>query len=164
MTYIQKVTTLEELKKEYKRLVLLYHPDCGGDEEIMKQINNEYDELFPKLKHKHVNKEGERYEKDTDELPNEWRDILSHLLGLKMVGVTIEVIGSFLWVSGNTKPYKQDLGKEGLKMKWSPNKQAWYLSPKGYRKHGKKTFEMDDIRSMYGSQQVRAKQPKALTY
>ncbi|MFD2308541.1 molecular chaperone DnaJ [Enterococcus termitis] len=163
MKFIKEVETLEELKREYKRLSLKHHPDCGGDEENMKALNNEYDELFQKLKHIHKNKEGEFYKKETEETPEEWREIISKLLALKMVGVVIEVVGSFLWISGNTKPYKEQLGKNGLGFKWSQNKTAWYLSPKGYKKYSKKSFEMDDIREMYGSQRVKEKkEPKRL--
>lgn len=45
MKYIKNVETLEELKKAYKKLALKLHPDCGGNEEEMKILNNEYDEL-----------------------------------------------------------------------------------------------------------------------
>lgn len=50
MKYFTNCKTLNELKAEYRRLVMIHHPDRGGDEEAMKAINNEYDELFPVLK------------------------------------------------------------------------------------------------------------------
>lgn len=161
-TYITQVETLEELKKVYKKLALQFHPDCGGDEEIMKALNNEYDGLFEKLKNTHKNKDGEFYEKETNETPEEWREIIHQLLALKMENVAIEVIGSFLWVSGNTKPYKDELGKNGLGLKWSRNKSAWYLSPDGYRRYSKKSTSLNDIREMYGSQQVKENKQKQL--
>lgn len=47
MKYFTNCRTLDELKKEYRRLAMLNHPDRGGDEETMKAINNEYDAVFP---------------------------------------------------------------------------------------------------------------------
>lgn len=161
-TYISEVETLEELKKVFKKLALKFHPDCGGDEELMIALNNEYDELFEILKHTHKNKDGEFYEKETTETPEQWREIIYQLLALKMENVSIEVIGTFLWVSGNTKPYKNELGKNGLGLKWSRNKSAWYLSPDGYRRFSKKATSLNDIREKYGSQQVKENKQKRL--
>ncbi len=48
--YFKNINTLDELKKEFRRLAMLHHPDRGGDTETMKQINVEYDMLFPVLK------------------------------------------------------------------------------------------------------------------
>lgn len=159
--HIKDVSTLEELKKVYKRLALKFHPDMPeGDEEIMKEINNEYDELFEKLKNTHKDKDDQFYYKETEETPNEWRDIIYQLMALKMdeEKVKIEVIGAFLWVSGDTFPYKDQLGKKGIGMKWSKNKKSWYLAPKGYRRFGKKRYELNDIREMYGTQTIKAKE------
>lgn len=50
MKYFNNCKTLEELKKEFRRLAMLHHPDRGGDAETMKQINAEYDIIFPELK------------------------------------------------------------------------------------------------------------------
>ena len=65
MKFIKDVTTLEELKRVYKKLALKYHPDMGGTDKEMAQINNEYEALFDKLKNTHKNKEGEYYQKLT---------------------------------------------------------------------------------------------------
>lgn len=49
MKYFVNIKTLDELKREYRRLSKIHHPDCGGDEEVMKAIINEHDELFEVL-------------------------------------------------------------------------------------------------------------------
>lgn len=52
MKYFAQCKNLEELKAEFRRLAMIHHPDRGGDVEVMKAINNEYDALFPALKAK----------------------------------------------------------------------------------------------------------------
>lgn len=148
MKYFTNCKTLEQLKAEYKKLALKNHPDCGGDEQVMKEINKEYDEVFPKLKNIHVNKDGEAYEKENTETVDEFKDIITALM--RMEFVTAEVIGSFIWVSGNTKPYKEQLKELGFK--WHSKKLCWYKSPEGYRRSGKKQYSMDEIKEMYGVQ------------
>ncbi len=50
MKYFVNCKTLDELKKEYRRLVMIHHPDVGGDTATMQAINAEYDAAFPALK------------------------------------------------------------------------------------------------------------------
>ncbi len=153
MKYIKNVETLEELKKTYKKLALKLHPDCGGSDEEMKILNNEYDILFEKLKNHHKNKEGETYTKETEETPEQFKDVLNKLFSLKMEKVEIEIVGSFIWLTGNTKPYREEI-KE-LKFRYSPKKYAWYKAPNDYKKRSRKNYDMETIRGMYGSQKVK---------
>ena len=86
--YIKDVTTLEELKQEYKRLALLHHPDIGGDTATMQAINAEYDRLFEALKNTHKNKAGEYYTREnTVESAGEWRELIEKLIHLHMENV-----------------------------------------------------------------------------
>ena len=65
MKYFTNITTLDELKKAYRRLAMQYHPDCGGDEETMKAINAEHDALFEQLKRAH-NETADEYHQTTE--------------------------------------------------------------------------------------------------
>ena len=49
MKHFENITTIEEAKKLYRELAKQHHPDKGGDVEIMKQVNNEYDFLCAKI-------------------------------------------------------------------------------------------------------------------
>ena len=141
--------TLEELKAMYRKLAMQHHPDCGGDTETMKAVNAEYDALFPNLKDVHKTKDGETYtaRQSTTETADQFKDLISELM--KMDNITIEVIGCFVWVTGDTKPHKEQL--KALKFKWHTKKLAWYLAPDDYRKRSRKEYALDEIRSMYGT-------------
>ena len=147
MKYFTNVKTLDELKKEYRCLSKLYHPDCGGDEEAMKAINNEHDELFELLKKKH-NATADEYHQTT-ETAEEFRSILNALM--KLDGLDIELCGSWLWIGGETKKHKEALKAMGCN--WCSKKKLWSWhhkeeGHKGYR--GKRS--MQEIRNKYGSQ------------
>ena len=141
--------TLEELKAEYRKLAIKHHPDNGGDTEVMKAVNLEYDELFPKLKDIHQTKDGETYtaKQSTTETADQFKDLINELM--KMDNIIIEIIGCFVWITGNTKPYKEKL-KE-LKFQWHSKKSAWYLKPEDYKRKRHKDYELDEIRTMYGT-------------
>lgn len=46
MTYFYNITSLSELKKQYRELVKNNHPDKGGDIAVMQAINNEFEHLY----------------------------------------------------------------------------------------------------------------------
>nr|MDT2066884.1 molecular chaperone DnaJ [Enterococcus faecalis] len=82
-----------------------------------------------------------------------FKDIINKLFNLKMDGVAIEVVGTFIWLTGNTKPYKDDI--KALEFRYSPKKYAWYKAPSDYKKRSRKNYDMDTIRGMYGSQKIK---------
>lgn len=46
MTYFHNITSLSDLKKQYRELVKNNHPDKGGDIAVMQAINNEFEQLY----------------------------------------------------------------------------------------------------------------------
>ena len=147
--YFNNPKTLEDLKKQYRELAFEHHPDRGGSNEVMKIINREYDELFKILKDVHRTKDGETYtaKQETGETSEQFKDIINELM--KMDYIIIEIIGCFVWVTGNTKTYKDKL-KE-LRFNWHSKKFAWYLKPEDYKKRSHKDYDLDEIREMYGT-------------
>lgn len=145
--YFRDVKTLDELKKEYRRLVMQNHPDRGGDTATMQAINAEYAERFEILKKAHNAAADEFHQ--TTETPEEFRDIIEALI--KLAGLNIELCGSWLWIGGNTREHKDALKDAGCR--WSNNKKMWYWHhPEDGRTwhRGKRTI--DEIRTKYGSQ------------
>jgi hypothetical protein len=145
--------TLEELKKEYKRLAMLHHPDRGGNLETMQAVNNEYDELFPLLKNRH-NKDNPKNQ--TTEDINMYKDIINELI--KYNNITIELCGTWLYVYGEgTKAIKNTI--KGMGFWWASKKSMWYLKPEGYITKGHKSWSMDAIRETYGSNKLETAKP-----
>ena len=88
--YFENVKTLDELKKQYRRLAMKYHPDMGGSTEAMQQINAEHDALFEMLKKQH-NASADEYHQTT-ETAAEFRDIIDFLM--KFDDLEVELVGS----------------------------------------------------------------------
>jgi len=149
MKYFKNPQTLEELKRQYRALAQKHHPDNGGSTETMKAINSEYGDLFPKLKDIHQTKGGTTYtaKQESTETAEQFIDLINELM--RMDNIIIEVIGCFIWVTGDTRPHKEQL--KALRFKWHSKKYAWYLAPENYRRRSRKDYELDEIRSIYGT-------------
>ena len=144
-TNLYKAETLEELKKAYKKYALIHHPDREtGNHETFIILQNEYHELFKKLQAKSTN------ENDKKENSKTYTDIINAII---KHNVTIEIVGNWIWVTGNTYHIKDELKKLGFK--WAKNKKAWYFTALPYKKKSKKTMSMNDIKSIYGCETVK---------
>lgn len=167
MAYFKNVNTLEELRKQYKELLKQYHPDnANGSTEATQEINAEYDRLFKVLKDKHESKQtstdgtkadfnANKYDFEADE---KLREVLQKIINF--IDTNIEVVGCWLWVDGNTYPYKN--GLKALGFKWASEKKKWYFHTEAFRKRSKRKLSMDDIRNLYGSTEVQTEQRKQL--
>lgn len=152
MKWFNNPKTLEELKKQYKKLALRHHPDLGGNTADMQEINNEYDLLFERLKNVHRSADGNVYtaRTATTETASDYREIINRLINLK--GIEIEICGTWLWITGDTKPHRETL-KE-LRFRWSNKKKAWYFHKDPYIKKSRRNLSLDDIRDLYGSERI----------
>lgn len=161
MKYFSLVTTIEELKKEYKRVCFMLHPDRNKDRDTTAEfqaMQNEYEEKFKEVKNIFRNAEGQTYTKENNETPEEFEELLNKII--YMQGVEIDIIGSWLWLSGNTKQYKEQI-KE-LHFRWSANKSAWYFHTGSFRKKSKTNYNLDELKEMFGNQKVQNESLKAL--
>ena len=147
MRYFNDCKTIEEVKAHYKTLAKEHHPDRGGDTATMQAINTEYAYACASiLKGENLTAE------ETDEqirLSEEYRKVIEQIINL--AGIMIEVVGNWIWVTGNTYPVKKQLKEAGLF--FASKKVAWYYRGEEYKtKGGKKT--LDEIREKYGSEKV----------
>lgn len=167
MTYFKNVTTLEELRRQYKELLKHYHPDNpDGSTEATQQINIEYEALFKRLKNTHESKQSNTNNEEKDFSSMKWdfaedaelREVLQKVINLS--DITIEICGAWIWIFGNTYQHKEILKKYGLK--FASTKKVWYWHSEAFRKRSNKTLSMSDIRNYYGSTQVQTEEKKLI--
>lgn len=143
-------TPIEDAKKQYHKLVLKYHPDRGGSEEVMVQVNAEWDWLRKHNYNIHRDMEGQVYTDERQDVPDEVTEKYSALINalIRLDGVGIEICGSFIWLSGDTYRWKDAL--KALGFKWSRNKKMWYMSPTK-RRGRNNNWSIERIRAAHGS-------------
>ena len=153
MNYFKDCKSIEEIKKLYRKLAQQFHPDHGGDEETMKQINLQYEQQKGRKFTATNHETNKTYEQTFDPFDG-YRELIDALLNIP--GITIELCGCWLWVGGVKKEdkEKQTILKE-LKFTYSAKKNMWYWKPGTYRKKSKKELTIEEIRNLYGSNRVQ---------
>ena len=68
----------------------------------------------------------------------------------KLQDINAEIVGAWIWISGDTFKHRETLKKLGFK--WASKKKMWYFSetPGKKRKNGKE-YSIDEIKEKYGS-------------
>jgi curved DNA-binding protein CbpA len=130
--HFQSLKSLDQGKMIYKRLARELHPDRGGDSESFKNLSNVYHRFIDDLQSKNSDIDIE-IEKKASEVAH--------------YDVDVEIVGKWIWISGDTKPIKEILKAKGFK--WSKNKSMWYYGESKHR--NTQSISMDEIRAKYGS-------------
>lgn len=144
--YFAGINKLEDLKKEYRKLALKHHPDKSqGSEDIMKEINNQYEKAFEQLK-----KQG------TKESARDLMDIIDKLIKYDTIG--IEIVGTWVWVDGKTYPIKEEL--KSLGFKWSSKNKKWYWTNGDHTKKKATKYSFQQVREYHGSEVIKENKAK----
>jgi hypothetical protein len=153
MTYSQieeefkGIEGVNELKRVYKKLCKKLHPDVGGTDELFKMLNEIYNNF---LEHK-------IYFSNESKFDLELEKIISKILHFE--NIVIEVIGSWVWVSGDTKSIKETL--KSLNFKYGIKKKMWYYGEMKGRNPQQKSIE--EIKNKYGCETVKTKQKEKIS-
>lgn len=162
MAYFKNCNTIEELKKEYRKLAMANHPDNGGNADTMKAINAAYEDFFNLLKNKHntsAQNDTTGKSKPMNETAAEYMEIIQKIISF--ANIVIEICGSWVWVSGNTFDYKKELNEAGFK--WAPKKKMWYWRSEADAVRSRGKMSMEEIREKYGSEAVQTEERKKVT-
>lgn len=138
---------INEAKKIYKNLAKKLHPDVGGSTELFKILNEVYNYIL---------ENGVNFSEDS-EFDLELEKVISQILHYD--NIIIEVVGSWIWLQGDTRAIKEVL-KE-LNFKWASKKKMWYYGEMKGRNPKQKS--MDEIKAKYGYQIVQGKYCKRVS-
>ena len=136
------------LKEAYHKACLEHHPYHGGDVEMMKLVNDA-NETLKNLDYWWTPSQAAKATKLTPltETIKSLLNVIRHFEGVK-----IELIGTWLWVTGNTRKYKEQLKENGFK--FSGKKLAWYFHEGTFRRYSKEAFSLNSLRSKWGYQDL----------
>lgn len=142
--FFASCSTLDELKREYRRLAMIYHPDCGGSDADMQELNAAYEAAMKDIRF--TAQAGTR-DAETAEKSADFIRIIDLLLRLHL---DVELCGSWLWIGGDTRPVKEQLKSAGCR--WAAKKGLWYWHPADAAvSHHRRSSSMSEIREKYGS-------------
>ncbi len=140
------VEGINEAKKIYKTLAKKLHPDVGGDEESFKLLNAIYTDLI----------EHKIYFSNDIKIDIELEKIISLILHFE--NIVIELVGAWIWVSGDTKEIKEKLKELGFK--WASKKKMWYFGEMKGRNPKEKS--LDEIKAKYGSETLKSNEKRKI--
>ncbi|MDV6376505.1 molecular chaperone DnaJ [Deinococcus arenicola] len=156
MNHFQEINDISDLKTAYRNLCKLFHPDKGGSTAQMQEINNQYTAAMARiLSGKPDSDYGEdkwyktrQEEVDVETKVQEAIEKIAHL-----EGIDIEIIGAWVWVSGDTKPHKDTL--KAADYWWMHKREKWAF--KGKFSSGRGKTSMEEMREKYGSERVHTR-------
>ena len=138
---IPQIHNVSDLEEAYSTLCEQYSSE--NDSTISKRIQAEYEVLA------HLLEEGEedRYqglqagENELDE------ELIIQYLKVYDLPLTIEIVGTWIWVSGDTRPHRETL--KAAKFFWAHEKKMWYWRHSSRRgwKSGK---SLEEIKQTHG--------------
>lgn len=143
------------LKQAYLKACFKYHPDRNSPTaslEIMKAVNLAYTFLktLPDVDETEA----------TESTGIDFGEVMNTALNavIDFEGVLIEICGNWIWLTGNTKPYKDRIKAAGYY--WASKKNSWYFRPAEWKSSSRGRYDMDTIREKFGSDSVKNSKPK----
>ena len=162
MTYFKNCKTIEDVKETYRKLAKKLHPDCGGNADEFKKMSAEYTTAYNRFKNVHRSQAADREEKTeyrTEYSAEEFADIINKVIHLD--GVEIDIVGTWVWLSGNTYAHRETIKAAGFF--FSSKHKKWYYNgnTKKSKKHSKLTYEQ--VKDIHGCKTVKTAAQARLT-
>ena len=144
MNFFTNCFTESEIKARFRDLCKQHHPDLGGNEETMKAVNLAYEE---RLRGEFRKSMDDDKAEQTVDLEREVAAKVAEIISLQ--GIIIELVGRWIWVTGDTFNVKDTLKAAGLF--WASKKRAWYWHKPEDTCSSRARKSLDEIKAKYGS-------------
>lgn len=158
MKYFENCKNIEDIKEMYRKLAKKLHPDCGGNAEEFKKMSAEYTTAYNRFKNVHRFQAADQ-EEETEYTAEEFANIINKVIHLD--GVEVEIVGTWVWLGGNTYPHRETIKAAGFF--FSSKHKKWYYNgnTKKSRKHSKLTYEQ--VKDIHGCKTVKTAAQARLT-
>jgi hypothetical protein len=156
MKYFEGLTDEKSIKDRYKELAKKHHPDIGGDAEVMKEVNSQYEKVLEGV----YQKSGKSITEIEELMKNNLvvREVLNKVIALE--GINVELCWMWIWITGNTQPIKEILKQAGFF--WASQKKAWYWRPEEAKSSNRRKMSLDEIRYKHGSVELKRSEKLAI--
>lgn len=130
VNYFKGVETLEDVRATLIEKLQELDPKSGRWDTMFTQYLRACDTVGAK----HKSRKGKIYEGHVAISPGQFAILAQKILGME--GVNLKVEGTWVWIYGNTKANKQQLGELGRqiagtgKLTYSGKRQAWWFEDK----------------------------------
>lgn len=162
INYFAGIIGVEKIKARYRELALQHHPDRGGILETMQEINRQYYERL-KMSDKSTSRgsDGESrtyYYNETREAAV--AEKLAEVIGRSLPDIRIMLVGTWLWVDGETRPVRDQLKELGFQ--WHSERGKWYWNTGNYRR-GRSNADFGAIAAKYGYEEHSSENKKRIS-
>ena len=164
--FFENCADVDAARKRYYKLAQVYHSDTGaGDDDTMRIINDQFSayvgrsaaaDTIPALP------AGVIALPEHCETPAavgeaaEYMTVIAALVSIP--DIMVEIVGSWVWVSGDTKAHKDEI--KAARLHFSGQRREWYWHPvdetKPARRFRASKLSMDEIRDKYGCVMVKS--------
>lgn len=159
--------TLDGLKDSFRKQAFKYHPDRNPHGLEMMKVINAANTILQEQSIYWIRESKERKPQFNDDFYNRHIDpsiveeMEKALEALKKFrNITVEIIGTWIWVSGEAERYDGSLRQAGF---WySPKREAYYWKPADWEpyKQKDKKYSMDKLRDIFGTKEFKTEPDK----
>ena len=149
MKFFANCRTLDDARAEYRKLLVLHHPDRGGSEDTFKEITTEYERFLQAM----INSQGKKDEWDLMDPLDKQRfgEVLQSTMDFNC---RVEIIGTWIFAF-EAEVYTEELTYMGFW--WSKQHKAFVWSWGTDKKMVPARMTTDNLKNRYGSDIMRKK-------